>query len=184
VNVHSKSHAHFTRHRGLPVTTAARTVLDIASVVPFDELRKAIAEAQYRKLVDVDELHAQCGRGQPGSAALRRATARHVPQLALTRSELEDRFLALCEAHALPLPEVNVLIEDMLVDALFLRERLIVELDGHQGHAHPSAVERDRDRELRLRAIGYAVLRYTWRQVTGTPALVAADVRAALAARC
>jgi len=110
------------------------------------------------------------------------ALARHRPELARTLSVLEERFLALCERGDMPIPEVNVRMCGLMVDALWRRERLIVELDGHAGHSTVAAMERDRGRELTLRGAGYLVLRYTWRQVTQQPERVAAELRAALAA--
>jgi very-short-patch-repair endonuclease len=59
--------------------------------------------------------------------------------------------------------------------------RVIVELDGHDAHDSRAQIERDRRRELRLRAAGFVVLRYTWDQVTREPGLVVTDVRLALA---
>jgi very-short-patch-repair endonuclease len=70
-----------------------------------------------------------------------------------------------------------------MVDALWRRQRLIAELDGHAAHATPAAVERDRRRELTLRSAGFSVLRYAWAQVTGDPEAVLADLRGALARR-
>jgi len=180
VRVHHPRHLDGTRHRGLPVTTPARTLLDLAAVSSGADLRKAIAEAEYRRLVDLSEVEAEARCGRPGSAALRSALIAHRPQLAHTRSVLEERFLALCDARGIPLPQVNVRVAALLVDALWAQERLIVELDGHAAHATPTAVERDRRRELKLRAGGYRVLRYTWAQVTKHPELVAADLQAAL----
>jgi very-short-patch-repair endonuclease len=111
------------------------------------------------------------------------ALARHRPELARTLSVLEERFLALCEQRGdIPIPEVNVRLCGLMVDALWRRERLIVELDGRSGHSTVAAMERDRGRELTLRSAGYSVLRYTWQQVTQQPERVAADLRAALAA--
>ncbi len=56
----------------------------------------------------------------------------------------------------------------------------MVELDGHESHAKPAAVERDRRRELKLRRAGFEVRRYTWQQVTRDPDAVVADLRAAI----
>ncbi|CAN5693670.1 hypothetical protein BH24ACT25_BH24ACT25_13160 [soil metagenome] len=143
----------------------------------------ALAEAEYRRLITLDAIEREARRGVPGSAALRSALVRHRPQLALTRSVLEERFLALCEAERLPLPEVNATVCGLMVDALWKEPDVVVELDGHAAHATSTAIERDRRRELRLRAAGYLVLRYTWQQITEQPELVAADLRAALARR-
>jgi hypothetical protein len=177
VYVHRTRRIERVRHRGLPVTPVARTLLDFASVAPLESLRRAIAEADYLRLLSFDEIDAVLGRGRPGSAALGRALRRHRPQYARTRSPLEDRFLDLCEKHGIPLPEVNVKALGFEVDALWQEQRVIVELDGQAAHGTTPAVARDRDRELRLRAAGFVVLRYSWHQVTMQPALVAADLR-------
>lgn len=183
VRVHGQRVVERTRHRHLPVTTVTQVLLDLAAVAGPRDLRKALADVEYQGLVDLASVEAETGRGRPGSAALREALAGHRPQLAHTLSVLEERFLELCEAHRIPLPQVNVKVAGMMVDALWSAERLIVELDGHRAHATARAVERDRRRELKLRAAGYVVLRYTWGQVTESPDLVADDVKRALC-RC
>jgi hypothetical protein len=165
------------RHRGLPVTTLARTLLDFASVAPLARLRQAVAEADYLRLLDLAAIDAVLGRGRPGSAALRKALERHRPQYARTLSVLEDRFLELCQRYGIPLPEVNVMVEGLMVDALWRKDRVIVELDGHAAHSTRSAMNSDRDRELILRTAGFLVARYTWRQITERPAEVAADLK-------
>ena len=93
---------------------------------------------------------------------------------------LEERFLALCQDAGIRLPEVNVKVCGLMVDALWPGDRVIVELDGHQAHAGQTAVERDRGRELMLRTAGYLLLRYSWQQVTREPEAVAGDLRRAL----
>jgi predicted transcriptional regulator of viral defense system len=168
--------------RGLPVTTVARTLLDLAAKVPFRVLRRALAEADYQRSVTMDELVGVLGRGRAGSAALRRAIEQHWPGLALTRSELEERFLELCADHGIPRPEVNATVCGLMVDCLWPAERVIVELDGVAAHATPRAMERDRRRELTLRSAGHRVLRYTWSQVTAQPNAVAHDLLSELSA--
>lgn len=165
-----------TWHKRLPVTPVAQTLLDLAATAPFKAVRRALAEAEYRRLVTLDDVEAVLGRGCPGSATLRGALDRHRPQLARTFSVLEERFLALCEQHDISVPEVNVEVAGLVVDALWRRQRVIVELDGHGAHATPTAVERDRRRELALRAAGFQVLRYTWQQITQEPKTVVADL--------
>ena len=105
---------------------------------------------------------------------------RHRPQYARTKSPLEDLLLDLCQDHGIPLPEVNVWVQGFEVDALWRKERVIVEVDGGQAHATPARMERDRARDLALRAAGFLVLRYTWWQVTAQPEEVARDIRGAL----
>ena len=179
--VHRPRHIDVARHRHFPVTTVPRTLLDISYVLSFRELRRALAEADYQRRLNPDAMKRLLRRGQPGSAALRRALAAHNPRLALTFSVLEERFLELCESAALPQPEVNVPVEGLVVDALWPEQRLVVELDGHIAHATPAANERDRHRELILRGAGYKVDRFTWQQVTETPDLVVTDLRETLA---
>ena len=70
----------------------------------------------------------------------------------------------------------------LMVDALWRERQVVVEPDGHRAHALPAANERDRERELRLRDAGFAVLRYTWQQVNDQPDRVTADLRRAIAA--
>jgi hypothetical protein len=182
-------HLHISRrvqrvtHNGLPVTPPERTLRDIAPHVPEPVLRRALAQADHDHLVTHARLLRVLGRGRPGSAALRRAIDAHYPELAQTLSVLEERFLALCESGGIPRPQVNATVEGLMVDAFWPEARLVVELDGHRSHATPAAIERDRRRDLTLRAAGYRVLRYTRHQVTKTPDPVLADLRSGLALR-
>ena len=93
---------------------------------------------------------------------------------------LEERFLALCESARIPAPEVNVKVAGLMVDAFWPRQRVIVELDGHAAHSTRAQINRDHDRDLRLRGAGYVVLRYTWRQITRQRERVLADLRSTL----
>ena len=102
--MHRAQHLERVLHRGLPVTTVARTLLDFASVAPLESVRQAVAEADYLRLLDLEAIDRALGRGRPGSAALRKALQHHRPQYARTLSPLEDRFLDLCQSHGIPLP--------------------------------------------------------------------------------
>jgi very-short-patch-repair endonuclease len=183
IRVHRHRELQPVMYRGLPVTGIPRTLLDAASMLPFGVTRRALAEADFQRLCDPGELASLLGRGQRGSAALRRAITQHAPELAQTLSVLEERYLALCERSGLGMPEVNAPVGGLMVDALWRDERLIVELDGHKAHSRSAAIEQDRRRELVLRSLGYTVLRYTWAQVTRNPDGVVSDLRAALAMR-
>ena len=166
--------------RRLPVTPIPRTLLDLAAVVDFKLLRRALAEAHHRKLLDLAAVRRECGHGRRGSNALRRAVAIHLPELARAENDFEVEFLLLVESAGLPIPEPNACVEGLKVDALWRDAKLVVELDGHGTHANPVANEEDRRRELILRRAGYRIIRYTWRQVTREPQAVVDDLRSHL----
>jgi hypothetical protein len=164
----------------LPVTPVARTLMDHATSASFDELRRALSEADYRGLLDVRELDRRSGKGRAGSAPMRRALERHQPRLAYTRSDLEILLIQFCERYGLPMPQVNVLVAGFDVDAVWHEQRVVVEVDGGPAHSGVKAMEEDRNRDLTLRAHGYTVLRYTWNLLTTQPEAVARDLARAL----
>jgi hypothetical protein len=164
-------------HNSLPVTPVTTALLDFAASAPPNHLRLALANADYQDLLDLDAISRLTGRGIAGSVALNEALRIHLPQLAHTRSELEIVLLVTCQTHGIPIPEINVYVDGWLVDAHWPAQRVIVEVDGWRGHRTPAQLERDHQRDLELRAAGYIVLRYTWRQLTEAPVAVAADLR-------
>lgn len=167
----------------LPITTPARTLLDLAAAGRFREVDRAYAEIEARKLakrrdiVSVVDRH----RGAPGTALLRRLLERDEPP-AFTRSEAERRFLALIRTAELPPPEVNVRVGDHEVDFVWRSARLIVEVDGFTYHSSSAAFERDRLRDADLAGLGYGVLRVTWRQLVHRPEAMLVRIGRALAA--
>jgi very-short-patch-repair endonuclease len=180
VRVHHPRVLDSTRWRRLPITTVSRTLRDLAAESSIEELRRALAQADYRRLLNIDEVSAACGQGCHGTARLQAALQRHEPRIAMTRSELERRFLAECEIARIPMPEVNTQVQGWTVDMLWRSERVIVELDGRDNHSSPGQMERDRRKDLQLRAAGYVVVRYTWAQITFEAHAVIADLRAIL----
>jgi hypothetical protein len=177
VRIHHSRQIGRAECRGFPVTSVARTLLDIAGMLPFRQLRRALAEAEYRKLLEPAEIFAVAGSGRRGSRALRRAMAKHMPELAETLSALEERFLELCESAGLPIPEANRKTGLMRIDAVWRDARLAVEVDGGDAHAGLGQLKRDRDRELILREQGFQVVRYSWEQISRRPGQVAEDLR-------
>jgi Protein of unknown function (DUF559) len=177
VRIHHSRRIDRATCRDLPVTSLARTLIDIAAMLSPRQLRRALSEADYRGLLELGDLEQTLRRGRVGSKALRAALQGHLPRLAQTRSVLEERFLELCAAAGLPLPEVNARVGGMTVDARWSDHQLVVELDGAAAHGGRAAIKRDRERELALRAMGFQVIRYTWDQVTKRPDQVIADVR-------
>ena len=179
VRVHRAKDIERVMHRGLPVTRVARTLLDFASVASLERVRKAVAEADYLRLLDLGTLDATMGVGRAGSAKLRRALSLHRHEYARTLSPAEDLLLDLCRRHRIPFPEVNVRIGPHKVDALWREQRLVVEVDGGDGHGTRAQMQRDRERDLALRAAGYSVRRYSGLQMTRRRAAVATDIRRA-----
>lgn len=98
-----------------------------------------------------------------------------------TRSDLERSFLRLCEMHRLPPPENNVEVAGMELDFLWRTSKVVVETDGYQFHGNQIAFEDDRKRDLRLRALGYEVVRLSYFQVTAEAHDIAAILRPLLA---
>lgn len=180
VVVHHPRHPERTRYDRFPITPIPRTLLDFASGASLIQVRRALAEADYRELLDHEAVEGALGAGRPGSARLREALKSHQPRLARTRSRTERTFLALCESAGLPLPEINVKIGRWTVDALWRRERLAVELDGDRNHRTRAQIRRDRRKELFLRSIGFTPVRYDEDQVLDEGASVLADVVAHL----
>jgi REase_MTES_1575 len=180
VRLHHPRRVAFEVVNDLRVTSIPRTLLDLAWVLDFADLRRAIAEIDHRGKLEPVAIYAQLGRGRRGSKALREAMTRHLPELAATFSVLEERFLALVDEANLPLPEVNAYVEGLMVDCVWRDARLVIELDGHVTHDRSSAIETDRRREMRLRRAGWRVIRYTWQQITQTPELVLAELRCEL----
>lgn len=158
------------RRHGLPLTTPARTLLDLAATRPYRELERACSEALVLGLVTAQGLTAQSG---PGSAALKRLAGDGV---AATRSELERRFNRAMRKSGLPLPLVNERVLGEEVDFHWPEHRLIAEVDGWQFHGHRIAFERDRTRDAELQLEGWTVVRFTWRQLRQEPGAVAARV--------
>jgi hypothetical protein len=159
-------------------------VLDLAAVAEDRLVRKALGRLDYRSELDLEALAGLCRRGRPGSAALRRAIACHDSRFGATNSPFEDDWLIFCETWKVPKPDrVNDPVHGITVDAHYVAQRLVVELDGAGNHHSPAQLRRDHANDLTLRTRGYQVNRYSWDQVHLEPRLVRADVLASLAAR-
>ncbi len=169
------------RFDAIPVTTPARTLIDVSSVLPFKPLRRAVREAMALKRITVEEITAI--RGRQGGAMLTQILATgYVP----TRTELEDAVHDLIRRGDLGDPAVN---RDMTIDGkptrpdfLWAERRLVVEADGSAWHEHRLAREDDVAKQVRLEAAGYRVIRVTWRQAIAHPEQTIARLRAALSA--
>lgn len=165
--------------RGIPVTTVARTLVDLAAVLPFDDLARACHEAGIRHGTTPAHVEAVLGRRPTtrGATNLRRILRGDVH---VTLSALENRFLARLKEAGLPLPRTNRPIGGRRVDCHWPEQRLTVELDGYRYHHSRHAWEQDRRREREARARGDEFRRYTYHDVTEEPHLMLAELRALL----
>jgi very-short-patch-repair endonuclease len=166
---------------GIPVTSVARTLLDLAETVPLRLLRRAVEQAEKLGLFDLTAVERVIARssGRRGVKPLRAVLAERIVP-ADVRSELERLLPEICRAAGLPQPALNVSVAGRVVDALFAREKVVVELDGYRWHRSPAELERDDETIVALKLAGYRVLRFTYGQVTQRPDYVAASIREAL----
>jgi predicted transcriptional regulator of viral defense system len=159
-------------HQGIPITSVARTLLDLAATVRPDRLERALAQAEHLELYDhraITELLARAN-GHRGQKALTEATALE-PKL--TRSGWEIRLLKLVRTAALPEPLVNERLDapdhgECKPDFHWPAHNLIVETDGWRTHRTRAAFESDRAKDAALTAAGYRVVRFTWRTPDAT----------------
>ncbi len=172
---------------GIPVTTVARTILDLAAVLDLARLERALHEAEVRGLWDVVSVRQLLDRypRRRGAVNLRAVINAADLGVAVTRSELEDRFLAFIDHFDLPRPAINVCVDTGSgnwpeADCVWRQQRVIVELDGHAVHATTAAYERDRARDRALTAAGWRVVRVTWRQLHREVDQLESDLRAVL----
>ncbi len=162
---------------GIPCTTPARTLVDLAAVDPRG-LERVLEQSLVVGVFDLTALDAVLVRsqGRRGVAELRRLVAR-LREPAPVNSELERRFLALVRAAGLPAPGVNEMVEGHRVDFNWRAHGLIVETDGRVTHDNPIALARDRARDLDLDLAGWHVRRIGWHQVVDEPHRVTAMLR-------
>ena len=172
----------------IPCTTVARTLLDLAAIVDRRGLERACDQAEILEVFDLRAIEDVLARanGHPGAGALRAVLRQHAIGTTPTRNTLEDRFLALCDGHAIARPAVNVHVpvpgtDGYTPDFAWHDARLIVETDGRGTHATVRAFEEDRRRDALLALAGWRVVRFTWRQVIDEPAHVATVVRGLIA---
>ena len=151
-----------TQHWGIPVTSPARTLTDLAHSLDPASLTRAVNAARLAKLMSLDDLPPRLRNGQ---------TPRP------TRSAFEDAFLTFCARHRLPQPETNTIVAGYEVDAYWPTHRLVAELDGEEFHED---FETDRAKDADLVEAGLRVVRLTWERLTGQPAREAARFKTLL----
>jgi very-short-patch-repair endonuclease len=170
-----------TRHRGIPVTTPARTLIDLAATFNYRALRRTVREAQ-RNLVTIRQILETLDRlgPRPGIGNLRKILATgHAP----TRSELEDAVLDLLLKGGLEHPDVNKPLyidgRKLIPDFRWPEKHLIIEADGAEWHDDRLTREDDAEKQALLEAHGERVIRITWAQAIGHRSQTLERIRAA-----
>ena len=162
--------------RGIPVTSVARTLVDLAAELSADDLARACHEAGVRHHTTPRMVEAVLARrpNTPGAAKLRAVLRGDVH---VTLSRLERRFLKLLREAGLVLPQTNRPAGGRRVDCRWPEQRLTVELDSYRFHNSRHAWEQDRRREREARARGDEFRRYTWGDVGEDPGPMLAELR-------
>jgi very-short-patch-repair endonuclease len=164
-------------HHGIPVTTPVATLVDLAATVRTGDLERAINEADRLELVDPVQLRVALDGvpRRPGVGQLRRVLDQWT--FALTRSELERRFLPIARAAGLPKPRTLADVNGFEVDFYWPQLGLVVETDGLRYHRTPAQQARDRLRDQAHAVAGLTPLRFTHAQIAYQPRYVEGVLR-------
>jgi very-short-patch-repair endonuclease len=177
VHVRRTTPAERAVHAGIPVTSVARTIVDLAHALDADELERLVRETEFQRRLDIGGIRASLARRpSPTLAAL-------LDCIAPTQSRHEDRLLRICERHGLPTPLTQQRVGARTVDFLWPDARLVVEIDSWDAHGTRSAFQNDRTASNGLQLAGYLVLRFTDADLVRQPARVAREISRALEAR-
>lgn len=175
----------------IPVTTPARTLLDIAAVAPRETVEEALDDALRRRLVSLRRLRSRVDelgrRGRPGIAMMRALLDARDPSSPVPESVFETRLLRVLRRARLPEPVLQHRIRDRgrtvaVVDFAYPDAKLAIEADGYRWHSGRVRWENDRARLNRLTLLGWRVIHVTWHDLVRRPEHVAASVRNALLA--
>jgi hypothetical protein len=172
-------------HEEIPVTSVPRTLLDLAATFSPSRLERVIERSEELGRFDLRPVEALLGRsrGHRGTGRLREALAIYRPELALTRSGLEKRFLGLVRAAGLPAPSMNFNVAGFELDAYWEPQGFVVEIDAYETHGSRAAFERDRLRQEDLKLLGIEMTRVTGARLEREPDAVMARLRALLRQR-
>ena len=183
---------HRTSVRGLPTTTVARTVVDLAGRVDRGRLLHITENAKHRGQTTYDEVGAVlmsvARRGKRGVGRLARVLDTLTEFGGVEQSVLERKLLLVLKQHRLPPPILQMShpsrsLPASCVDAGYPEAKLIVEADGRYWHSRTSDMKRDRERDAAAARAGWQTVRLLYEQIEGDPAGSAATVRDVLAVR-
>jgi hypothetical protein len=182
IRAHRVRHLHpddCTVHDGIPITSVARTGLDLAEVLPLRQTIRVLEQSERLGLFDLNAIERLLARshGRHGVKPLTRALAELGVEPPRVNSDWERDLLDFCDDFNIPRPELNVIVEGYLVDALWREAKVIVELDSWSYHRSRRAFEDDRERDCVLQLAEYIVLRITRRRFESEPTAVADQIR-------
>jgi len=167
---------------GLPVTAPPRVLLDLAPSIAAREIERALDRMLIERAGTLGQLRELLSRaGRHAGRALLQGIVDSYTTSTFTRSEAEERFLALVRRGGLPQPLVNVKRLGYEIDFFWPDQGVAVEVDGFAYHSTRDRFEGDHQRDRRLRKAGITVIRVTWRQLQREPEAVLVDVAQALA---
>jgi hypothetical protein len=170
----------------IPVTSLARTKLDLAAMLSTSRLVSVLERSEERETFDLGALDDLLGRAghHPGAANLRAALAIYRDSdPAFERSKLEGRFRGLVKKAGLPAPAMNLNVLGYELDAYWEAERFAVELDVYETHGSHAAFESDRLRQEDLKLKGVEMIRVTGPRLDREPEAIVARVAAHLSQR-
>jgi very-short-patch-repair endonuclease len=147
---------------GIPTTSVARTIVDLADVLTEERLAKLIGRAEVLRVFDLRALERAWVAGRRGEHRLGRVLAAYQPEPHLLRSKAERRLKQLCAQHHLPQPQFNVQVAGYEVDVYWPDAGFVVEFDGARTHQTIHAFHDDRRRDRALATQGIQVARVTW----------------------
>jgi hypothetical protein len=166
-----------TERDGIPVTSVARTLFDLAETLPPRQLERVFDKAEQLQVFDlraIERVRDRC-HGRHALASLDALLSEYQGPLP-TRSELERLCLDLLRENGMPVPVLNVTVAGIEVDMVWQAQQVVLELDGYRYHRSRKAFERDRERHNVLQLTGYRVYRVTYRRLQNHAAEVIADL--------
>jgi very-short-patch-repair endonuclease len=166
----------------IPVTSLARTLVDLADVLPEKQLANAVHEAEVMRLFDLKQVQRVLERlpGRRGRHKLQRVLSAYRDVQPFTRSRAERLVLKMCQDHGLPKPRTNTWVDIHEVDFFWPEAALVLEFDGGAVHRTTKAFYEDRRRDRALAARGIHVVRATDRD---EPATLAKELKTILSIR-
>ena len=172
------------RYQGIPITSPARALLEIAPDVTDRQLERALDEALIKRLITHAAINAVIAAYPRARGVARlRAIADPGRPTTQTRSGGEEALLALIRKANLPTPEVNAKVGNYTADFLWRKQKVIVELDGYDYHRGRAAFERDHQRDAEHQRMAHLVIRITGRQLAHQHEAILVRIATALAER-